>query len=185
MLSRSATVVVLLILGCGENAQPRDGNRTILQQSGHKITGLLSEAKNSCESLASIAKRQRIMLPGRRKRGMELYGDARTACNALITELIVAISPSSKPSGKEHIYSRLADIDQKCQAFSGWYYREHDKSAVDETAASHTEMLPEFISLATEVIKLINQRNAIAAEERRVFREQLAKCEWREWNEIP
>jgi len=138
----------------------------------------LSSVKSATERQAQSARR---LLPRRLDEGANLYEEARQAFNQVISDIRQALSVSSESN--LNVNALLHDADLKRIRFIDWC----DRKPLDNSSgeAEATSAAPElFTDIAEVMIEFSKMEEARNQEQRRIFMEELEKCEWRSWNEI-
>lgn len=173
--------VAFLVVGCQYQPQPAP---TPTAPNVPAAIGTLRLARDNAKATASLAKskwRQRRLNPG-----IEKYGQAASANNAAIAQLIAAVGdPAALTS--DDLNKLLQAADAKSEAFHDWYDEQtggRRRNSAQSAAGGFVAIvgiLVDLLKLETEWEKMEREK---AAEQRKVLRNQLNECEWPEWSAI-
>jgi hypothetical protein len=185
-----------LMAGCDDKASPTPPpnnapfstpNQTVPDAAA--VVANLREAKTSAENLVAFAKGEleghpfRQRLSGRHLNdGATLYGQAEAAVNSAITRIRASLGTTPSADTRQAIEDNLARAQERFQAFDDWYNQTAQDEGLTAAAGPAFEL---SLDLGEVIVGVLNIHATSAKELRDRFAEDLSKCEWRNWNEIP
>jgi hypothetical protein len=152
----------MLLSGCAPAPIPSPANT---------VYGLKA-AKLDAERIAGCVKLLK------KPKAKELYSDARTAYNATISQIIVALRNGS--DNRQSIENNLADAQHKYDALVSWYEKGRQRGEFGK-CGSMTSNAIDVAQLIVDIAKMIQDHENAKIND---LINELRRCEWKEWKDV-